>query len=135
MIKNAKKIYRASKFINIFFFLTELSSLSIDIPPRHPPRFPNIRYFEEVNGTLRNLGPGLELMRHEEFFYGVSINGHTYPICDGEGERVIVRISNFENIPMTPELATMFGYQNLSWNHTINQRRLLAAANRRNRQT
>ena len=74
-------------------------------------------------------------MRNGQFFYGALINNHLYPICDGDGRRVIVRISNYENIPMTPELATTFGFQNLSWNHRINQRRFLAAAIRRNRQS
>ena len=67
--------------------------------------------------------------------YGALINDRIYPICDGDGQRVLVRHNTLENILMTPESAVSVGFRNLSWNHTIEQRRMLAAAVRRHRQS
>ena len=73
-------------------------------------------------------------MRDENFYYGVVVNEHIYPICDGAGHRVLIHIPDFEQIPMTPESAAQYGFHHLSWNLTRHHQRLLAAANRRNRQ-
>ena len=69
------------------------------------------------NGKLLTLNPNRfnHLERDNDYIYGVTIGSLVHPICDANGQRILVDRHINRNIPMTPELAHRFGFDRPIW--------------------
>ena len=56
-------------------------------------------------------------MSNDDYIYGVNISGNILPICDGDGRRVLVRLTDNRNIRMTQALAEQNGLHHLNWHN------------------
>ena len=110
--------------INIkpFQYLTEVSSQANFIPPRPPPAFELIRYYEQLNGNLEPLKDEHQnnLVFDTDYLYGLNLNGILHPLCDADGIRVVRRRSDRQTIPISPEIAQRFGFNQPPWNRRNN---------------